>query len=75
MSTESKPFLSSKSIWGSIVSILAIVLPLAGKPELMPVVTSIDQLIAQLAPMIAVGGSLFSIFGRVTAKTQIKGFF
>ena len=69
MNTEKKAWRQSKTIWGSIITLLAIVASLFGY--------QIDQatqaqLTQQVTAIVAALGSILAIYGRVTATKQLK---
>ncbi|MEM8749423.1 MAG: hypothetical protein AAGF28_03935 [Pseudomonadota bacterium] len=64
-----KPWYFSKSIWGSLIAVAAGLTAAFG--------VEIDDesqslLLEAIMQLIAVGGSLFAIFGRLTAQSQIS---
>ena len=63
-----KPWYASRTIWGSIIALLAAV---ASAFEV-----EIDQqmqttFIESVLQLVAIGGSMLAVFGRMTATTQI----
>lgn len=69
MITAEKGVLLSKTIWGGIVTAIPLILKGLEGAELIPAGTTTDTLM--LATSTA--GSILSIWGRIKAKTQIKG--
>ena len=63
-----KPWYASRTIWGSIIALLAAVASAFG--------VEIDQhmqttFIESALQLVAIGGSILAVFGRMTASTQI----
>ena len=59
-----KGILQSKTIWGILVSVLALILKKYG--------IGIDEA-GTLTDLMALAGSIFAVYGRVTAKTTLQG--
>ncbi len=66
--TDFKSFLQSKTIWGALIGLVALLLELLGYK-----ISPVDQgLIAEKAnEIIALGGTLLAIYGRIVATKQI----
>ncbi len=69
MNKEAKSWYQSRTIWGSLVAVAAALLAAIGQP--------IDQnsqmiLTDAILQIVAVGGSLFAIFGRLEASAVIE---
>ena len=63
-----KPWYASKTIWGSIVALLAAVASAFGVEIDQQMQTTFVETALQL---VAVGGSVVAVFGRMTADTMI----
>lgn len=63
-----KGFFSSKTIWGSLVAILGVVLPLFG---LNFSAEDGHQLLSAIDELMSIGGMLFAMYGRVVATSRI----
>ena len=67
--SDYKPWFASKSIWGSLIAVLAVIASAFG--------ISIDEdtqslLVEAALQIVAVGASLFSVLGRLNATTRIE---
>jgi len=67
--TETKKWWQSKTIWGSIVTLVAVVASLAGYQ--IDTETQ-NQLVTNITNIVAAVGSLIAVYGRVTASAKIK---
>ena len=63
-----KPWYASRTIWGSIVALLAAVASAFGVEIDQQLQTSFVETALQL---VAVGGSVLAVFGRISATTMI----
>ncbi len=64
-----KPWYQSKTIWGSLVAIGAALASALGYPIDQATQSMMVESLLQLA---TVGGSLFAIFGRLSATSEIQ---
>ena len=69
MTQETKPWYTSRTIWGSLVAVVAALLAALGLPLDQNSQVLLTDVILQI---IAVCGSLFAIFGRLGASAQIE---
>lgn len=67
--TDTKPWYLSKTVWAAIVSVLATLSSMLGMP--LPSGSS-EVLTDAILQLVAAIAGLFSIFGRMTAKTRIS---
>ena len=65
---SSKPWYLSKTIWAAMVSVAATVSGMAGVPVEENMRNDVVESILQL---VAAGGGLFAIFGRLSASSRI----
>ncbi|NRB30289.1 MAG: hypothetical protein HRU27_06820 [Rhizobiaceae bacterium] len=63
-----KPWYASRTIWGSIIALLAAVASAFGVEIDQQMQTTFIESVLQL---VAIGGSILAVFGRMTATTQI----
>ena len=63
-----KPWYASKTIWGSIIALIAAVASAFGVEMDQQMQTTFIESALQL---VAVGGSIMAVFGRMTASTII----
>ena len=63
-----KPWYASRTIWGSIVALLAAIASSFGMEIDAQMQTSFVETALQL---VAVGGSIIAVFGRMNATTKI----
>ena len=63
-----KPWYASRTIWGSIIALLAAVASAFGVEIDQQMQTTFIESALQL---VAIGGSILAVFGRMTATTQI----
>lgn len=63
-----KPWYASRTIWGSIIALLAAVASAFGVEIDQQMQTTFIESVLQL---VAIGGSMLAVFGRMTATTQI----
>ena len=63
-----KPWYASRTIWGSIIALLAAVASAFGVEIDQQMQTTFIESALQL---VAIGGSMLAVFGRMTATTQI----
>lgn len=63
-----KPWYASKTIWGSIIALIAAVASAFGVEIDQQMQTTFIESALQL---VAVGGSIMAVFGRMTASTII----
>ena len=63
-----KPWYASRTIWGSIIALLAAVVSAFGVEIDQQMQTTFIESVLQL---VAIGGSILAVFGRMTAPTQI----
>ena len=69
MLKDSKRWYNSRTIWGSIIAVVAALLSALGHP-----IDDNSQLVLTdaILQIVAVGGSLFAIFGRLSASAIIE---
>ena len=63
-----KPWYASRTIWGSNIALLAAVVSAFGVEIDQQMQTTFIESVLQL---VAIGGSILAVFGRMTATTQI----
>lgn len=65
---QTKSLLASKTFWGAVIAILAVLANRMGHP-----IAATDQadLVNDGVTLVTMAGSLFSIYGRIVAKTAI----
>ena len=63
-----KPWYASRTIWGSIIALVAAVASAFGVEIDQQLQTSVVESLLQL---VAIGGSIVAVFGRMTATTMI----
>lgn len=70
---EVKSWLTSKTIWGAVIALVATALRMLGVVDISgDEQNSLLETVFNLVTAIgAIGGSLLAIYGRITAKTQI----
>ena len=66
---DTKSMLQSKAVWGSIVTILALI---AGMFNLGVDLQTQDDIVNVIMVIVGVVGSIFSIYGRIRATKTIK---
>ena len=66
---DTKSMLQSKAVWGSIVTILALI---AGMFNLGIDLQTQDDIVNVIMVIVGVIGSIFSIYGRIRATKTIK---
>lgn len=66
---QTKKWYQSKTIWGSIITILSIVAGVAGY-QIDPSMQ--QELVNDFAGIGAIVGSLIAVYGRITANAKIK---
>lgn len=67
--TDAKKWYESKTVWGAATTILAVVAGAFG----LPVEATHQAALAELIPqVIAIGGALVALFGRMSATTVIR---
>jgi len=70
-----KNILLSKSVWGSVIAVVATGAGMFGyhvaAPDQLQIVDQVGQLIDIAEKVIAIGGALFAIYGRITATKQL----
>ncbi len=69
MSQEHKKWYYSKTIWGSLIAVGAALLGAFGHPIDQDTQLALTDAVLQI---VAVGGSLFAIFGRLDASAMIE---
>lgn len=67
--TEQKQWFMSKTVWGVLVMLLSTILGSTGLPLSAEVQSDIVDLVMQA---ITIGGGALAVYGRVTAKAEIK---
>lgn len=65
----SKSPYASKTIWGSFIALIAMIAPLFGVVLYEGFHADLEQVILST---IAIGGSVYSIYGRIVADTKIE---
>lgn len=63
-----KPWYTSKTIWGSIIALIAAVASAFGVEIDQHMQSTVVEAALQL---VAIGGSILAVFGRMTATTKI----
>jgi hypothetical protein len=67
----SKSAFASRTVWGALIAGLGPLLPVVIKALGWDQYVSAEELTNLGSVLMTVGGSLFAIYGRVTAKTRI----
>jgi hypothetical protein len=70
---ETKPWYASKGVWGGIVTIAAVLAGIAGiEIDAKTQALIVDQGVGIATALVALAGSILSIWGRVKAVKAIK---
>lgn len=63
--------LASKTIWGGLLSILGVALPVILKSVKLDDVIAPDDVTGLIGQIATVAGAVLAIYGRIAAKTRI----
>jgi Mg2+ and Co2+ transporter CorA len=66
---DTKPWWQSQTIWGSLVAIAAVIASFFGINLDQP---AQDALLSILAEVVALGGAVVALIGRLRASAQVK---
>lgn len=70
-----KAILTSKGVWGSIVTIGGVVLGFLGfdvtAADQVEISTLVDRALALLDEVMVIGGSILALYGRITATKKL----
>jgi uncharacterized membrane protein len=70
---KTKPWWTSKTIWGAIITVLAVVLGFFGvQVDAETQALLVDNAVAAATAITALVGVVLSIYGRIKADTKIK---
>lgn len=70
---DAKPFYTSKTLWGSVATILGLVLPALGIGTTPTEIThAVDSFANVLNDVLTFGGIVYTIYGRTVAKGPLK---
>ena len=73
MEEQTKPWWQSKTIWGALITIIALILSLFGvQIDEQTKQVLINESVALATAVAGIVGAVLSIYGRIKAKQRIK---
>ena len=73
MEEQTKPWWQSKTIWGALITIIALILSLFGvQIDEQTKQVLINESVALATAIAGIVGAVLSIYGRIKAKQRIK---